>query len=195
MSKFSVIVFGDNVEQSLEPWNENNNLYYVHRNDTEEYLKQVKENGKDEARKYFLGDLKFYQKIYLNKFPKFPPQTTFGIVNNQNEIIRIFSYVHPNPKWDYWITGFNKEGYFKLNEKGIQKHGKDSVDSCLKSEIKDITDILPFAAVYNNKWYALGDMGWFGSITKYNKNWENEFLELIQSVPEDTRLTYAYCHI
>ena len=54
-----------------------------------------------------------------------------------------------------------------------------------------------YAVLKDGKWYERGQMGWFGisSNEKDPEEWSSNFYKLIDSLPEDTRLTIVDCHI
>lgn len=54
-----------------------------------------------------------------------------------------------------------------------------------------------YAVVKDGQWYERGSMGWWGmsSNEKNLVDWQNEFYELVQGLPDDTLLTVVDCHI
>jgi hypothetical protein len=54
-----------------------------------------------------------------------------------------------------------------------------------------------FAVLYNGKWYEKGEMGWFGMVSneKDQNEWNDQFYELLESLPDDTLLSVYDCHI
>jgi len=54
-----------------------------------------------------------------------------------------------------------------------------------------------FAVVKDGVWYERGRMGWFGMVSgeKGRDDWNRQFSELIDSLPDDTMLTVVDCHI
>lgn len=57
--------------------------------------------------------------------------------------------------------------------------------------------IQTYAVLKDGEWYEKGKMGWFGvSSNEMNSDdWEEQFNELLDSLPEDTLLTIVDCHI
>lgn len=57
--------------------------------------------------------------------------------------------------------------------------------------------ISTFALVHNSQWFEKGSMGWWGMVSdeKDENEWVTEFTKLVDSLPEDTRLTVVDCHI
>lgn len=54
-----------------------------------------------------------------------------------------------------------------------------------------------FAVLYNGKWYEKGEMGWWGMVSneKDQNEWNDQFYELLESLPDDTLLSVYDCHI
>ena len=54
-----------------------------------------------------------------------------------------------------------------------------------------------FAVVKDSLWFERGRMGWWGCVhdEKDDNEWTKQFSELIDSLPDDTLLTVADCHI
>ncbi len=63
--------------------------------------------------------------------------------------------------------------------------------------IKRESSIATFAVVKDGEWYEKGQMGWFGfaSNKKDDDAWEKEFEQLLADVSDDTLLTVVDCHI
>lgn len=59
------------------------------------------------------------------------------------------------------------------------------------------TALSTYAVVKDGKWYEKGKMGWWGmsSDEVTQEEWNDKFMELINSVPEDTQFTIVDCHI
>lgn len=57
--------------------------------------------------------------------------------------------------------------------------------------------IVPFAILHNGEWMERGSMGWWGMVKdkKDREQHQEEVLQLIQSLPDDTLLTIVDCHI
>lgn len=57
--------------------------------------------------------------------------------------------------------------------------------------------VVTFAVLQNGNWYQRGEMGWWGVVSneKDKNEWENQFYELLKSLPEDTLLSVYDCHI
>lgn len=57
--------------------------------------------------------------------------------------------------------------------------------------------IITYSVIKDYKWYEQGEMGWWGisSNEKDQDKWNEEFNELIESIPDDTLLTIVDCHV
>lgn len=54
-----------------------------------------------------------------------------------------------------------------------------------------------FAVVKDGKWFERGSMGWWGAVSdeKDRVEWNRQFNELVDGLPDDTPLTVVDCHI
>ena len=98
---------------------------------------------------------------------------------------------------------------FYNNQESIQAIRKDSdllwerdIDDFLASRDDYIARhrnnaIAPYAFVKDSKWHAQGDMGWWAldSKTCTEDEWNEQFNQMLESLPDDTRLTVVDCHI
>lgn len=68
-------------------------------------------------------------------------------------------------------------------------------DTYLENLVSDC--VIPYAYIYEGKWYGKGEMGWFGmSDDKVDQvAWNKQYTELLESLPDDTLLTVIDCHI
>lgn len=55
--------------------------------------------------------------------------------------------------------------------------------------------IRTFAVVIDGKWHEHGTMGWFACVSNENANWGQDYLKLLESIPDDSVLTVVDCHI
>lgn len=72
---------------------------------------------------------------------------------------------------------------------GIEK------DMTKEEYINKYSNFSAYAVLMDGKWYEKGEMGWWAISTNENPDWQNEFNELIKSLPEDELLTIVDCHI
>jgi hypothetical protein len=52
-----------------------------------------------------------------------------------------------------------------------------------------------YAIVKDGKWYAKGEMGWFGCSHDEQDDWPNTYSEILNAVSDDEFLTVVDCHI
>jgi len=78
----------------------------------------------------------------------------------------------------------------------------DTLEDYLKSRedfvsMKANSSISTFAVLKDGQWYERGDMGWFGCVSdeKDQNDWNGEFKDLIDTIPDDKCLTIVDCHI
>lgn len=78
---------------------------------------------------------------------------------------------------------YDYEGFIKPKEDYLEEIRNSAITTC--------------AVIKDGKWYERGEMGWWGISTneKDEDDWNKEFNELINSLPDDTLLTLVDCHI
>ncbi len=56
---------------------------------------------------------------------------------------------------------------------------------------------VPFAFIKDSVWYDKGDMGWWGMVSneKDPKEWQDQFWEAFDAMPDDTLISMYDCHI
>lgn len=92
---------------------------------------------------------------------------------------------------------------FKNSEKGRDEIGIfDQVESFTipRQEYVEAARrgaITTFAVVMDSKWYARGEMGWWGMVHKEKdiQTWDSQFANLLDGLPDNTLLTIVDCHI
>jgi hypothetical protein len=57
--------------------------------------------------------------------------------------------------------------------------------------------IAPFAYIHDGKWYECGQMGWFGTSSNNQSKdaWGRQFMEVLNSMSDDTMVSLVDCHI
>ena len=71
-------------------------------------------------------------------------------------------------------------------------------NTTLESMLKDAqVPFCTFAVLKDGQWYEKGSMGWFGSVAgnKTDAQWSDEFIKLLDSLPDDALLSIVDCHI
>lgn len=135
MSHFTVMVIGDNPEEQLAPYQENNMgdcpKEYLEFNDLTERLKTDWESEDEETKQKCNNDFDQYASEYQGY--------------TKQEDGRYGYWYNPNSKWDWYVLGGRWSGYFKMkpNANGIK--GRPGLgtppaeagyaDAALKSEI------------------------------------------------------------
>lgn len=93
-----------------------------------------------------------------------------------------------------WIQAVRKIGYisnpyeyFRVNTGGKEKFIESAGEQVLST----------FAVLMNGEWHERGEMGWFGMVhdEKSEYDWCAKFMELFESLPDDTLLSMYDCHI
>lgn len=206
MSHYVVMVIGDNPEAQLAPYSENLEV--------DEYVYGEVTN-KDKR-----GMLEYYRLIN-----KIDDTTTFdecyklhgedwngGTYRKGDDgVWRKYSTYNPNSKWDWYMLGGRWSGWhIKLKpgaksgiigEKSWTREDAPGVDAALKGDIDfdaiSKEEFAPYALIKDGKWYARGEMGWWGaSIEMRNKEeWVNEVWELVKLLPDNTLISFYDCHI
>jgi hypothetical protein len=79
---------------------------------------------------------------------------------------------------------FTKPSEFSMSKKDYLKQAADSA-------------LTTFAVVKDSVWHEKGEMGWFACVShkKEQSEWNNEFMEMFNSLPEDTLISIYDCHI
>lgn len=206
MSHFVVMVIGDNPEGQLAPYDENLEV--------PEYLvEEVSERDKQSMLDYYNTEREEpymdFDKCYAangedwnnNKYHR-----------NENGVWCEYSTYNPNSKWDWYKLGGRWSGdHFKLKpgaKSGICgtpswiNSAKKGCDAALKGDIDfnatTKEQFTPFAMVKDGQWYAKGEMGWWGVVTETyctDEEWRDKIWELVQSLPDDTLISFYDCHI
>lgn len=60
---------------------------------------------------------------------------------------------------------------------------------------KSVAAIQTFAVLIDGKWIEKGSMGWWACVFNENENWSDDFLKIINEIPDDKYLTVVDCHI
>ena len=209
MSHFTVMVIGENPEEQLIPFEE------VYDDDGSELVKDVDYLEKEKG---------YYERDFKGRYPTFEDyiknfccheytivscgetiseedkrkRNGWGRYDENGKIVELYLRKNPNAKWDWYSLGGRWSGYL------ILKSG-ECVNSALKKDIdfEEMTksferyEYATFAYILNGEWHECGEMHYFG-ITSNEKDkdvWQAQFEKMIQSLPNDTRLTVFDCHI
>lgn len=80
------------------------------------------------------------------------------------------------------LAAFLELDAFKVSREDYTKSAADRV-------------IRTFAVLKDGQWYERGEMGWWGSVSEEKDDWQAQFSELIDGLPDDALLTVVDCHI
>lgn len=206
MSHFVVMVIGDNPEQQLAPYAENLEV--------PEYLvEEVSEHDKQRMLDYYNENCEKpytdFDKCYADNGEDWDGNR---LRKNENGIWCEYSTYNPNSQWDWYLLGGRWSGsHFKLKpgaksgvlgEPSWTNPTNRGYDAALKGDI-DFTattkeQFAPYAMVKDGQWYAKGKMGWWGVTTQAycsDDEWRDKVWELVQSLPDDTLISFYDCHI
>ena len=53
----------------------------------------------------------------------------------------------------------------------------------------------PFALLHEGKWYEMGRLGWFAHVFDENNNWDKDFIEIWNTIPDDYWVVVIDFHI
>lgn len=62
---------------------------------------------------------------------------------------------------------------------------------------KELESFVPYAVVYDGEWFGRGDMGWWGVSSNEcpADEWNAKVWEIVDSLPDDTLISFYDCHI
>lgn len=97
---------------------------------------------------------------------------------------------HNQPSISIWRNAFRNEAW-----------GYDIEDyQCSEEEYVKRAVLLafcPYALIKDGEWYAKGEMGWWGMSNDHmgREEWAHKVNELVDSLPDDTLISFYDCHI
>lgn len=216
MSHFIGLVFGSNIEELLEPYNEDLEV--------EPYVKFTKDEAVNEVRErriqqyeYALSEKPKYENsepdnehwkaiqrvieegIYISYEDAWEVAKRWGYEIDDEE--NLLSTYNTDAKWDWYCEGGRWDGFLPV----VNKDENDEPmyeDFAYKFEVDWNTffaeDKVPFCFVTEDgEWHEAASMGWWGMTTndKEGEDWKREFVEYLNSVPEDIKITVIDFHI
>ncbi|ELP2194011.1 hypothetical protein VZ50_003714 [Salmonella enterica subsp. enterica serovar Champaign] len=200
MSHFTVLVIGNNPEQSLAPYHEfectcTDDQYVQEIDITSEILADIKERGSvEEVVIYNFGD----DSIVSDESElDLEGQHTFGYaIVRDGELIKAVRRTNPNAKWDWYQLGGRWDGFF-LHKSGIRTNSLKKGEIDFAGMLADKTFFSPYAIIHENTWISKGEMGWWGisNDAMTQEQWDEKVSELISELPNDTMLSLYDCHI
>lgn len=216
MSHFTVLVIGEDVDEQLAPFQENNMD-----NCPEEYLEFVEDEDSEPDEKtgkrgYWENPNRKWDWYVIGGrwtgMLKLKPNAEgeIGEPGTFNEPAE-GGYCDSALIKDIDFEGMQKESAAEREENwaDYQKALKAKEDLTWRRITMGINDkttkesymarstFSTFAVLMNGKWYQKGEMGWFGvaSDEKDQDKWQDEFDKLLKELPPDTRITIVDCHI
>jgi hypothetical protein len=193
MSHFTVMVIGDNPEDQLKPYSENERVPRYVRYTKEQLIEQGRneiESYKNSIYKRFLEDPEKYKEQecrradhieYLEKtFPKRINWTDEEVY--QHEISKyspeeigskgeVYSTYNPKSKWDWYSLGGRWSGSIKLKPGATGVRGEMGafgnevgIDQAFKKDIANFDELETFAILKDGEWFERGAMGWWGMV-------------------------------
>lgn len=105
---------------------------------------------------------------------------------------RFYKHTNPNAKWDWWKIGGRWEGHLKLKSGAAANQARKSEVDIASYENDDL---VTFAVLVDGEWKERGRMGWFACVSDEKDDWSSEFMNILDSIPEDKFLTVVDCHI
>ena len=61
--------------------------------------------------------------------------------------------------------------------------------------IVSYSDYTPFALLHEGEWYEMGRLGWFAHVFDENNNWDKDFIEIWNTIPDDYWIVVIDFHI
>lgn len=133
--------------------------------------------------------------------------------NEYEEAMDIFGHLPKNRAWDEVRESFKgkideaRDYYWsqarcealRKSQSDLRWGNPDPFLASKETYIENARDgaVAPFAVIKDGKWYERGEMGWWGIVSneKDKGEWNRQFSELIDSLPDDTLLSLYDCHI
>lgn len=212
MSHFVGLCFGDFWEGNLERYYEGLEVEEEITYTKEEAIEYAKKdhtysyNTATEALKNREGlsenIIRFYNNI-ISKGETITDEEAWEEAQNWGYLIddkgNLLSSYNPESKWDWYCVGGRWSNYLPMAE-------FDENDNIYYQDIATVGEVdweqykkehnTPFCFVdLDGEWHECAHMGWWGMTSDDNENWENEFWEYVNSLPEDTVITTIDFHI
>lgn len=218
MSHFIGLVFGNNVDKLLSPYDENKEVA--------PYIKYTKEEAIDEVKRRHASCYEFAVKfvedhknptldwekkqleesnkviekgLFISYEDAWEEAKNWGYEIDEEE--NLLSTYNPDSKWDWWSYGGRWEGFLILKEKAEDGHPYIS-SNCDKGEVDWDTmfeeDKIPFCFITENgEWHETAKMGWWDctSDDKEEEVWKKEFKDYLDTVGDNVEVNVIDFHI
>jgi hypothetical protein len=143
----------------------------------------------DAIKKEAIADANKEYDLYVSVTNGLPiHQSWETIKHNNSDIESARSEYHKQPA----IIALNKNDETKWFDADRFLGGRKAY-----TDRASIESIRTFAVIKDGKWYERGSMGWWGSISdeKDVDEWNQQYMELLNDLSDDTLLTVVDCHI
>lgn len=217
MSHFVGFVFGSNVDELLEPYDENMVV--------DAYVRYTKDEAVDEVKRRHADNYEYVLKV-LDKYQDPKSDWEKEQVERANKIIEggigisyedaweeakkwgydmdddenLLSTYNPESKWDWYSEGGRWGAWLILKEKDENGVPLTAIFAT-KSEVdwdRMFPNRVPFCFVTEDgEWHESASMGWWGmtSDDKEEDVWNKEFKEYLDSVGDDVEISVIDFHI
>ena len=200
------MVIGDDPEKQLAPYDENMKVNEYCDGELSEKDKQRMLDYYNESRTTLYKD---FDECYAENGEAWDGNSC---KKNENGVWCEYSIYNPQSKWDWYVLGGRWSGaILKLKEgatSGIvgvkawctNTHGYDAAlkkDIDFEAMFREDENWAPYAVVKDSEWLERGQMGWWGISTNDapKEEWSTKVRELIESLSDDTLISFYDCHI
>lgn len=217
MSHFVGLVFGSNMEELLEPFDENKELEEYVRFTQDEAVDKVKEeraylyekaleaieklkNPETQLEKETLERCKkmVERGIGISYDEAWEEAKSWGYDIDENN--NLLSTYNLDSKWDWYVIGGRWGSWLIL--KSEDGESLQTAACASKGEVDwdamFYNDRIPFCFITSlGKWHESAKMGWWGMTAddKEKDEWNNEFKEYLNSIDDDVEVTVIDFHI
>lgn len=197
------MVVGDNPEEQLAPFDENLEV-------PEYYYDEVSERDKQRMMDYYSSETNVSFSSFEECYKEYGERWNGNRWRKcEDGVWRIVSTYNPKSKWDWYQLGGRWSGkYIKLKPgatSGIVGEPSwcskgNGIDAAKKGDITPealADNFVPYAYVKDGEWHGKGEMGWWcvQSNCKAQEEWEKEFWDMFNSLPDDTMIWFYDLHI
>ena len=197
MSHFVGLVFGNDIENNLEPYYEGVVV--------EPYIRYTKEEAIAESKTRIKETLEYLEqrepenKEKINKWKSYKTDEDFYEYAKKwgydlDKEGNLISTYNPKSKWDWYVVGGRWDGYLPVGGYDTNQCSVSQVDWDNYFE----NHSAPFCFVTTDgQWHEQGQMGWWGiSEGDLDENvWAREFKDYLNTVPDDCTVTVVDFHI
>jgi hypothetical protein len=195
MSHFTCLVIGDEPEEQLAPFNEQD----------EKYIEFIEDEEAMRAN---------YDKYHTDEYDTFEDFVKdHGYEKRQrNGEIQYGYRANPDARWDWYVLGGRWTGHFILKDNKVGVLGEhylatpeagNRADACLAGQVdwdlmkKREHGMSTFSVLKDGVFCERGSMGWFGCVTDEmdGDDWDAKFAELVLNLDPETPIALYDLHI